>query len=116
MAEARRLADLSRPLFTLGRTTTLPNNSTKQLELFQAARQVPARRLLIYDALGAPGFAEPYTERDPGFAANTKVATYLEFRNDSASGLGIPLPAGRVRVSRIDAADGSAGCRRGLRD
>ncbi len=41
-------------LYTLGRTTTLPNNSTKQLELFQAARQVPARRLLIYDALGAP--------------------------------------------------------------
>ena len=30
-------------LYTLGRTTTLPNNSTKQLELFTAARQVPAR-------------------------------------------------------------------------
>ncbi len=95
-------------LYTLGRTTTLPNNSTKQLELFQAARQVPARRLLIYDALGDQSFAEPYTERDPGFAGNTKVATYLEFRNDAASGLGIPLPAGRVRVSRMDSADGSA--------
>ena len=95
-------------LYTLGRTTTLPNNSTKQLELFQAARQVPARRLLIYDALGTQSFDEPYTERDPGFAANTKVATYLEFRNDSASGLGVPLPAGRVRVSRIDGADGNA--------
>jgi hypothetical protein len=95
-------------LYTLGRTTTLPNNSTKQLELFQAARQVPARRLLIYDALGSQSFGEPYTERDPGFSGNTKVATYLEFRNDSTSGLGVPLPAGRVRVSRIDVADGSA--------
>ncbi len=95
-------------LYTLGRTTTLPNNSTKQLELFQAARQVPARRLLIYDALGAQSFDEPFTERDPGFAGNTKVASYLEFRNDSSSGLGIPLPAGRVRVSRMDSADGSA--------
>jgi hypothetical protein len=95
-------------LYTLGRTTTLPNNSTKQIELFEAARQIPARRLLIYDALGARAYAEPYMERDPGIAANTRVDTYLEFRNDAASGLGIPLPAGRVRVARLDSADGSA--------
>ena len=94
-------------LYTLGRTTTLPNNSTKQLELFEAARQIPARRLLIYDALGSPAFPEPFTEREPGFAANTRVETYLEFRNDAASGLGVPLPAGRVRVARLDSADGS---------
>ena len=31
-------------LYTLGRTTTLPNNSTKQIELFDAARRVPARK------------------------------------------------------------------------
>jgi hypothetical protein len=94
-------------LYTLGRTTTLPNNSTKQIELFDRARQIPAKRLLIYDALGSPSFGGPYTERNPGFAANTKVETYLEFRNDAASGLGVPLPAGRVRVARIDNADGS---------
>jgi hypothetical protein len=94
-------------LYTLGRTTTLPDNSTKQLELFDQARQLPARRLLIYNALGAPSFGQPYTEREPGFAANTKVDTYVEFRNDAASGLGVPLPAGRVRVSKLDSADGS---------
>ena len=94
-------------LYTLGRKTTLPNNSTKQLELFDRAKQIPARRLLIYDALGSPAFGEPYTGRNPGFAANTKIETYLEFRNDAASGLGVPLPAGRVRVSRLDSADGS---------
>lgn len=94
-------------LYTLGRKTTLPNNSTKQLELFDRAKQIPARRLLIYDALGTQAFGEPYTERDPGFAANTKVETYLEFRNDAAAGLGVPLPAGRVRVSRLDSTDGS---------
>ena len=93
-------------LYTLGRTTTLPDNSTKQLELFDQARQIPARRLLIYDALGAQAFGQPYTEREPGFAANTKVNTYVEFRNDAASGLGVPLPAGRVRVSKLDSADG----------
>ncbi|HMI36060.1 MAG TPA: hypothetical protein VK505_00380, partial [Steroidobacteraceae bacterium] len=85
----------------------LPDNSTKQLELFDQARQIPARRLLIYDALGATASGQPYTERDPGFAANTKVDSYVEFRNDAASGLGVPLPAGRVRVSKLDSADGS---------
>jgi hypothetical protein len=93
-------------LYTLGRTTTLPNNSTKQIELFDRAKQIPARRLLIYDALGSPAFGSPYTERN-GFTGNTKVESYLEFRNDTASGLGVPLPAGRVRVARLDSADGS---------
>ncbi len=94
-------------LYTLGRKTTLPNNSTKQIELFEQTRQIPAKRLLIYDALGSPEFGGPMTERDPGITTGAKVASFVEFRNDSASGLGIPLPAGRVRVARLDAADGS---------
>lgn len=94
-------------LYTLGRTTTLPNNSTKQIELFDQAKQIPARRLLIYNALGSPGFGAPYTERDPGINTSSKVESYVEFRNDTASGLGVPLPAGRVRVSRLDTGEGS---------
>ena len=94
-------------LYTLGRRTTLPNNSTKQIELFERARRIAARRLLTYDGLAAPAFASPYTERDPGLAPNTKIVTWLEFRNDAQSGLGMPLPAGRVRVARIDPGDGS---------
>ena len=38
---------------------------------------------------------------------NTKVDVYLEFRNDKKLGLGVPLPAGRIRVSKLDDADGS---------
>jgi len=94
-------------LYTLGRRTTLPNNSTKQIELFEQTRQIPAKRLLVYDPLGAQEFGSPMTERDPGIIAGAKVASFVEFRNDTASGLGIPLPAGRVRVARLDAADGS---------
>ena len=94
-------------LYTLGRRTTLPNNSTKQIELFERARQIPAKRLLTYDGLATSGFGSPYTERDPGVAPNTKVAAWLEFRNDVKSGLGMPLPAGRVRIARIDPTDGS---------
>lgn len=94
-------------LYTLGRRTTLPNNSTKQIELFEQTKQIPARRLLVYDALGPQEFGSPMTEREPGIVAGAKVASFVEFRNDAASGLGIPLPAGRVRVARLDAADGS---------
>jgi hypothetical protein len=94
-------------LYTLGRKTSLPNNSTKQIELFDKARQIPAKRLLVYNGLAAPEFGSPYMERDAGVASNTKVESFVEFRNDAASGLGVPLPAGRVRVSKLDAADGS---------
>jgi hypothetical protein len=94
-------------LYTLGRRTSLPNNSTKQLELFNQARQVPARRLLVLS--NATSFYGGGRYEDPNFpdTAEHKVDTYLEFTNDKASGLGIPLPAGRIRVSRLDPADDS---------
>jgi len=38
---------------------------------------------------------------------NKKVDVYLEFRNDKQFGLGVPLPAGRIRVSQLDKADDS---------
>jgi hypothetical protein len=95
-------------LYTLGRPTTLPNNSTKQIELFDQARKVPAQRLLVYANTAAMGFGGGRYE-DPNFpfAGSNKVDTYLQFRNDRASGLGMPLPAGRIRVSRLDSADNS---------
>jgi hypothetical protein len=95
-------------LYTLGRRTTLPNNSTKQIELFDQAKQIPARRVLVYYGLAMPyAYPDPMTERDLGTQANKKVDVYLEFKNDKAYGLGVPLPAGRIRVSKIDAADQS---------
>ncbi len=95
-------------LYTLGRATTLPNNATQQIELFDPARRVPAQRLYVY--AGAPqGYAadSPLTDRAMGRGVAAKVQSLLSFRNDKASGLGLPLPAGRIRVSRLDPADGS---------
>jgi hypothetical protein len=95
-------------LYTLGRPATIPNNSTKQIELFDAATRVPAKKRLVYD--GAAGMAYIgglVQEREYGPASNTKVDVFLTFRNDKGSGMGMPLPAGRVRVSQQDKADGS---------
>jgi hypothetical protein len=94
-------------LYTLGRRTTLPNNSTKQIELFDQAKKVPAQRLLVLsNALMGFGGGR-YVDRNFPATGENKVDAYLEFRNDRASGLGLPLPRGRIRVSRLDAADNS---------
>jgi hypothetical protein len=95
-------------LYTLGRRTTLPDNSTKQLELFDQAKQIPARRKLVYYGMTNPWLASsPFTDRNLGTEMNKKVDVYLEFKNDKQFGLGVPLPAGRMRVSKVDSADSS---------
>ncbi|MEO8019133.1 MAG: DUF4139 domain-containing protein [Pseudomonadota bacterium] len=95
-------------LYTLGRKTTLPNNSTKQIELFDQAKQIPAKKVLLYYGALQPYFyPTPYTDRNMGVQSNKKVDVYLEFKNDKSYGLGVPLPAGRLRVSQLDKADGS---------
>ena len=95
-------------LYTLGRKTTLPNNSTKQIELFDQAKQIPAKKILLYYGAPAPYYyPSPATDRDLGVQMNKKVDVYLEFKNDKQFGLGVPLPAGRLRVSKLDDADGS---------
>ena len=95
-------------LYTLQRPTTLTNNSTKQIELFDQARQIPAKKVLLYN--GAPDYyvyPSPMIDRNFTSESNKKVDVYLEFKNDKQFGLGVPLPAGRIRVSKLDAADGS---------
>ena len=95
-------------LYTLGRPTTLPDNSTKQIELFPAARNVACEKTLVYYGL-APGYygygASPQTDRNLGVQSNKKVDVYLGFRNSPEHNMGMPLPAGRIRVSKMDSAD-----------
>jgi hypothetical protein len=95
-------------LYTLGRPATIPNNSTKQLELFGQATRVPAKKRLVYYGADFGGYyGGPMMDREFGPSSNTKVDVWLSFRNDKASGMGMPLPAGRIRVSQQDKADGS---------
>jgi hypothetical protein len=96
-------------LYTLGRTTTLPDNSTKQIELFPAAKNASCEKKLVYYGQAGLyyGYGSVLTDRNLGFASNTKVDVYLRFRNSETNGMGVPLPAGRVRVAKLDEADGS---------
>ncbi len=95
-------------LYTLGRPATLPDNATKQIELFETARGVPCEKVLVYYGLGAgfPGwFGYTMTDRNYGQQSNKKVDIYLQFKNSKDVGMGMPLPSGRIRVSKADPAD-----------
>lgn len=98
-------------LYTLGRTTPLPNNSTKQIELFEKKIDVPVEKVYVYH--GTPREFNLYrsggfnANRDLGIEMNKKVDTYVRLDNTEKNGLGIPLPAGRLRVYKRDDADNS---------
>lgn len=97
-------------LYTLGRPTTLANNSTKQIELFPTARGVNCEKTLVY--YGQAGwfggyYGSPMTDRNFGNQSNKKIDVYLRFKNREDNKLGIPLPAGKIRVAKLDSADQS---------
>ena len=97
-------------LYTLSRPTSLPNNSTKQLELFPARQKVPVTTSYVY--FGAPSELRWGVEggdefdRELGTDANHRVDVYVEMDNTEENRMGIPLPAGRIRVYQRDEADG----------
>lgn len=93
-------------LYTLGEATTLRERETKQVEFCRRAA-VPGRRLYVYDgaeSVAYGGYVNDAARATPGFGAegNTKIAAFLEFRNDKASGLGLPLPKGTLKIYRAD--------------
>jgi hypothetical protein len=93
-------------LYTLTEPTTLRERETKQVEFCRGAA-VPGRRLYVYDgaqmqAYGGWDVDAVRTNPTYGTQGNTKVFTMVEFRNDKASGLGLPLPAGTMKLYRTD--------------
>ncbi|KAA9132617.1 DUF4139 domain-containing protein [Marinihelvus fidelis] len=95
-------------LYTLGRRTDLPENSTRQLELMPSAEGVACEKELVFAPTLDYGWYG-YQQLDQGYGrvAGKDVSVFLRFANDENSGLGVPLPAGRIRVNQLDTADGS---------
>ena len=86
--------------YRLPGTGDLPQDSVQRLPLIDAARGVPCQRRYETRApIG--GWVPPHPIVEPGFAGEggeQPVTASLRFRNREADGLGVPLPAGRVRV------------------
>ncbi|MEK6729960.1 MAG: hypothetical protein AABY76_08050, partial [Planctomycetota bacterium] len=72
-------------LYTLQRAATVRNNQIKQLSLFPTAT-TPIKKKYEYD----------------GSKNEKKVNVILELVNSEKNGMGLPLPAGKVRVYKAD--------------
>jgi hypothetical protein len=83
-------------LYTLGRPTTLKNNEQKQVTLLEASGFGVDKQLIFY---GAPYY---YRGSYGQVASNQKVGVFLDFENSEKNRLGMPLPAGVVRVYKED--------------
>ena len=94
-------------LYTLGRPIDIPNNSTPQVELFPAVQNVRCEKELVVDGTRSWLYrGSPLLDVNQSGGTNMDVAVYLRIKNDKDSGMGIPLPEGRVRVSQLDPDDG----------
>ena len=82
-------------LYSLGRSTTLRDNQTKQVALLTAA-QVPVRKEYLLT-----GESWYYQSQASDRGRKQKVAVFLEFDN-KVGDLGKPLPKGVVRVYKKD--------------
>ncbi len=95
-------------LYDLNRTVSLYNNETKQVQFIEASN-IQMNRIYEYDgAVQQPGYNTCIGchNDQPSFGANsnTKVTVRAEIKNSTANHLGMPLPAGRIRLYRRDSA------------
>jgi hypothetical protein len=82
-------------LYTLGRPTTILNDQTKQVVLL-TAHNVPIRK-----TLELRGSAYYYRIATPDLGTRLPVGVYVSFANRGGD-LGVPLPAGTVRLYKAD--------------
>jgi hypothetical protein len=95
-------------LYTLPRKTDVLQNSTQQIALFPPVAGFKVKRELMFDFAGgmmAPG--APILDRDFGVATKQNPAILVSFENKKDNSLGMPLPAGKIRVYKEDSADGT---------
>ena len=95
-------------LYSLQRALTIRDKESKQVE-FLRAPEVKAKKKYVYDAASMQFFGGggPQIQPIQGQEFPKDVAIYWEFKNEEANGLGVPLPAGRVRFYRSDDQDGN---------
>jgi len=82
-------------LYTIARRTTIKQNQSKQLALLTGSGVKCAKK---YEYRGQESY---YSQQLPPMEEE-RVGVFLEFRNEEANHLGIPLPAGVMRIYQED--------------
>ncbi|HEV8383864.1 MAG TPA: DUF4139 domain-containing protein [Candidatus Acidoferrales bacterium] len=88
-------------LYSLGRRTSIADKETKQISLLSGTG-VPVEKLFVVE--GQQFYYHNY--QHPGSPLKDVVQVYYKFKNDEKSGLGMPMPAGTVRVYQADSKGG----------
>jgi hypothetical protein len=88
-------------LYTLGRRTSINNSETKQVSMLSGTGVPMLKRYVV------EGQAFYYhNARHPGSPLKDVVQVYYQFRNEAKGGLGVPMPAGVIRVYQADSKGG----------
>ncbi|MDE1920311.1 MAG: DUF4139 domain-containing protein [Candidatus Omnitrophica bacterium] len=85
-------------LYDLQRPTTIENNQTKQINLLQADHVAINKEYIVH---GQQDYF--YTNFNGAEPMKTPVDVVLKFKNSKANHMGMPLPAGTVRLYKKDA-------------
>jgi len=88
-------------LYSLGRRTSIYDKETKQISLLSASG-IPVEKAYVVEG-------QQFYYRNvqhPGTPLKDVVKVYFKFRNDEKSGVGMPLPAGVVRLYQADSKGG----------
>jgi hypothetical protein len=84
-------------LYSLGRKTSVEDKETKQISLLQGSGIPISKRLVV----NGQNFYY-HNQQNPGMPLKDDVMVYYKFKNEEKSGLGMPMPAGNVRVYQKD--------------
>jgi hypothetical protein len=84
-------------LYTLQRPTTVRDNETKQVSLLEASGFTVKKEFVVN---GQRYYYQNYN--NPGQPVKEKVGVFVQFRNSQQNKLGMPLPAGTVRLYKKD--------------
>jgi hypothetical protein len=84
-------------MYTLQRPTSIRDNETKQVSLLEAAGFEVKKEFVLN---GQHYYYAGYNS--PGQPIKEKVGVYIQFRNSQPNKLGMPLPAGTIRLYKKD--------------
>ncbi len=83
-------------IYDLQRPTDIKNNQTKQISLLEANDVQITKEFLVYGEQGY--YTRQYREQNP----KQKVYVFVRFENSERNKLGMPLPAGVMRLYKQD--------------
>jgi len=84
-------------LYSLGRKTSVEDKETKQISLLQGS-DVPVVKIFMVN--GQNYYYR--NQQNPGSPLKDNVMVFYKFKNEQKAGLGMPMPAGNVRVYQKD--------------